>query len=408
MRVTAILLSVLICLSSIGLAGCGIDGDISAALKHNNIFESGVFGILDDIREKVDLPRDLYVSPDNGFELKFDADGTILSIDAFLSGVDEEENKQSFLINYDAAKSAKIKIHLQSGGFSSAESRNLSPLEDIVSRLSLEQCIAQWVDNGQEEFGIKYFGMRQWSGIEEGLFFIDPRGQTEALDSDVPFHNALVNYTVSVYLPNVAEGEPFDFGKADSVVYYPQRYIAVDDFSLIDETLEKAAAIYALDNPSEKPQLTVGTSETLENGTVQFFLTPQIAYCLTVLDAATGSRYYTFAKTTNGGSWFEINKNPYSDAWGVASGMFFADENIGFIGLTHGGGTYGELFRTADGGVTFEQIAFPEDVVLPGIPYLRDDNLYVEIGKGYEGTEKFIYKSTDGGVSWTEDARSVR
>lgn len=38
--------------------------------------------------------------------------------------------------------------------------------------------------------------------------------------------------------------------------------------------------------------------------------------------------------------------------------MFFIDENVGFIGATRNGGSESELYRTENGGKSFERLTF--------------------------------------------------
>ncbi|CEP80418.1 hypothetical protein QJR30_08035 [Paraclostridium sordellii] len=53
-----------------------------------------------------------------------------------------------------------------------------------------------------------------------------------------------------------------------------------------------------------------------------------------------------------------INEDPFNGAVGEASGIFFIDENVGFIGATRNGGSEGELYRTENGGKSFERLTF--------------------------------------------------
>ena len=50
-------------------------------LEHDNFFEDGAEGILEDLRNALELPEELYIS--NQFQLTFDEEGTIRTIYAF-------------------------------------------------------------------------------------------------------------------------------------------------------------------------------------------------------------------------------------------------------------------------------------------------------------------------------------
>src|SRR5699024_11276860 len=53
------------------------------------------------------------------------------------------------------------------------------------------------------------------------------------------------------------------------------------------------------------------------------------------------------------------NENSFLDRTGVAAGLTFIDEELRFIVLSHNGGNEANLFRTSDGGLTFEQVELP-------------------------------------------------
>ena len=75
-------------------------------LEHDNIFDSGVEGIIEDIDKKLDLPDNLYIA--NKFQITFDKKGTIHEIYAFLYGKNEEGEKKTYLINYNSKDKKKF------------------------------------------------------------------------------------------------------------------------------------------------------------------------------------------------------------------------------------------------------------------------------------------------------------
>ena len=88
-----------------------------------------------------------------------------------------------------------------------------------------------------------------------------------------------------------------------------------------------------------------------------FYLDDKTGYRLFVTDAACGSRFYDFEKTTDGGyRWQVINEDPFDGQTGVAREINFQNENEGTITLQSPGD--GDSWRitmmTKDGGRTFQ------------------------------------------------------
>lgn len=142
-------------------------------LVHNNIYEDGLDGILEDIRGKVDLPEKLCLV--NSFNLHFRADGTVETLYTFVKGFDENGNfVDSYLISYDAADSDKITIWL--GGAADMEfdqEKDLEPLLEAMRVLPLKETVENW----QEDiYGILYYGERSWGYSTEGIRYLEPDG----------------------------------------------------------------------------------------------------------------------------------------------------------------------------------------------------------------------------------------
>ena len=78
---------------------------------HDNFFNNGVQGLLDDIGKKIDLPKELYVAGD-GVKIIFNERGTVQKVNTFLYGRDKNDKDRTFLISYDATKSDKIRVDL--------------------------------------------------------------------------------------------------------------------------------------------------------------------------------------------------------------------------------------------------------------------------------------------------------
>ncbi|WP_052950873.1 hypothetical protein QJR52_09060 [Clostridium baratii] len=149
----------------------------------------------------------------------------------------------------------------------------------------------------------------------------------------------------------------------------------------------------------------------------EFYLSSKNIYALGVAGAALGSRSYALYETNDGGkTWDIINNDPFNGRMGGATGITFIDNKLGFIALSHSGGSYGELYRTDDGGASYKEVSFPEvkvklneketynPFVLPGMPYREGNELRVLVGQGsngdYNGVCKALYESKDEGKTW--------
>lgn len=165
-------------------------------LVHNNIYEDGLDGILEDIRGKVDLPEKLCLV--NSFNLHFRADGTVETLYTFVKGFDENGNfVDSYLISYDAADSDKITIWL--GGAADMEfdqEKDLEPLLEAMRVLPLKETVENWQEN---IYGILYYGERSWGYSTEGIRYLEP-------DGSVSYPGAYASaeikgFSVSVFCP---------------------------------------------------------------------------------------------------------------------------------------------------------------------------------------------------------------
>ena len=113
-------------------------------LEHNNIFKDGIEGIFTDINEKIDIPKELYVS--GNFDLTFTNDGTITALDTFIYGKDDKDKLKSFLITYDSNKSEKIIVYQDA--YVNAdynEDKLLNPLMTTMNVIPLKETVNKWV-----------------------------------------------------------------------------------------------------------------------------------------------------------------------------------------------------------------------------------------------------------------------
>ncbi|WP_414839753.1 WD40/YVTN/BNR-like repeat-containing protein [Carnobacterium sp. TMP28] len=350
--------------------------------KHDNVYQDGLDGLFEDLESSIDLPKELYI--DNHFELTFNKKGEITSFYSFLYGLNDKSEKKTFLIDYDRSKSKKINVVLN--GFTQStfnETARLQPLIDGVKHLPIKETVNDW---DEETLGIYYTGYRNWGYNDSSIRYFDKSGMTFPIKST---EEEVTGYTISIYTPN----EP-------SIT--PIRFI---DYSLIRSSLQEKVAI--------------DTHETNEDETA--FLSETVGYQLKVADAALGSRFYVLDQTIDGGeTWVTINPDPFLGEIGISSGITFITKNLGFIGLSHSGSDYAELYRTADGGRTFEKLTFPAVEIplndaeeanpfdFPGIPYRENESLFLQIGQGensdYHGGSQVLYQSDDDGKTWTYTA----
>lgn len=358
----------------------------TVGFEHNNIYENGIEGIFTDINKKINIPKDLYVS--NSFNLNFDSNGTITSFDTYLYGKNNKGKLESYLITYDSNKSKNITINLN--GYVNADynkDKRIEPLISTMKVIPLKETTSKWNEN---KYGILYYGNRSFGYNTDGIVYVNQEGDTK---QDSNTSSEIIGYAVSVFVP----------GKEN--VYMPVRYIFAEDLNNI-----KATDLLKVDK-NEK------TSKQSNNGIDEFYLSDQIGYRLEVTGAAAGSRSYSLNGTSDGGvTWNNINKDPFLGEIGVASGITFLNEKLGFLCLSHSGGSNGGLYRTEDGGLSYKKVNFPSVKItlnsgesydpfdLPGMPYEEDGKLNILIEQGsdgdYNGGCKALYQSKDDGITW--------
>lgn len=350
--------------------------------SHNNIYHDGLDGIFQDIKKKIDLPEELYLS--NEFRLKFNSKGEVSYLYSYLYGKDKKGESQSFLISYDVRKSEDIIVYLNGQVNENYDDRKkLQAFIDLMKWVPLEESVQKW---NQEEYGILYAGVRSWGYNRDGIIYINENSETREISIA---EEEIIGHTLSLYVPN----------KEDTIM--PIRYIH-DGIKILPE-----------DEKGE--EWNIGYS--YNDGEESYFLNKDLGYQLSVVDAALGSRFYALLKTQNGGhTWETINSDPFSNNTGLSSGITFIDKKLGFIGLSHSGGIYGELYRTDNGGLSFEELSIPEIEVslsesetympfdFPEMPYEENGRLFLLVGQGqdgdYKGGIKAMYKSKDNGKTW--------
>ena len=144
-----------------------------------------------------------------------------------------------------------------------------------------------------------------------------------------------------------------------------------------------------------------------------------VEYRMIPVDRACGSSYYVFLSVERD-QVLTCNPDPYLGSGGAAKWVTFLEGGqLGFSCLAYSGGSYGSLYRTENGGKTFQYIEYPSaevelsdgtiynPFVMPERIYEEDGVLYMEAGQGpdgdYYGEMGFcsgLYESKDQGKTW--------
>ena len=368
-----------------------IQNEKRISFTKNNIYEYGVKGIFEDINKKYKLPEKLYMSDD--LSVKFEKDGTIIYFETFIYGKDKNGKEKTYLIYYDKNKSKDINLILN-GVVNSDYSNDklLDPLFETVELISIKDTVINYNEN---EFGLLYKGKVNWESYRDGIVLINKNGEEIPLNL---FNGRLIGYPVSIYIPTNEEITPVRYNLLSDSYWF--EYLNNDEEDLSNEIQQEWNVVEG--NSSVKDE---------------FYLYDGIRYKLNIDDKATGSFFYSLHKTNDSGNnWIVINENPFNGAVGETYGIYFIDENIGFIGVSRNGGCEGELYRTEDGGKSFSKIEFEGKIVTldnrtfimpfdyPSIPYEKDGKLYLNMEQGadgdYDGNSSLVYSSNDKGVTW--------
>ena len=376
-------------------------------LEHDNLFEDGVEGVLNDLGSALDLPEELYIA--NQFQVAFDENGVIQSIYAFIYGKDGNEEKKTYLIDYDADASDSMTVWVDGNANGQYEQdMRLSPMIEILNHADWKNQIEAWKARAEEQqiYEILYLGRRAFD-TAAGLKYVPGDADGDGVETGVNSlmqlgsGGEIIGYEVSLHIPAL-----------DDIT--PVRYIMEPEYvsqkKLNEERQEQQA---------EVAQNTESWTVDQADGTMYFFLNERIGWRLLVTDAAAGRRFYELEMTVDGGTvWKHTNEDPFAGAIGVTEGLMFLDENFGFAGLTGASQSYSQLYMTRDGGVIFEKLQLPMDTVteLPELanecgftiedydyfhmPEKRDSLLTIMVTTDAEESNGIIFQSKDNGATW--------
>lgn len=219
-----------------------------------------------------------------------------------------------------------------------------------------------------------------------------------------------------------------DFTKESSSDVYNDLYDAIETI-MADSYAEK---ITGKENDAVRQEDSGEENIELTEETIQYYLSLQpdcsfqtaqgTEYRMIPVDRACGSSFYSLIAVSDDEKRVAlVNRDPYLGNGGTACWInFLQDGEIGFSCLSYSGGTYGSLYRTEDGGKTFERVEYPSarvkfpdgtfynPFVMPEKIYEKNEKLYMEVGQGpdgdYYGEEGFcngLYVSEDQGKTWS-------
>lgn len=348
-------------------------------LEADNLYRDGVGAMVAEWQDKLNTPETLYVL--NSVQIQFDPKGDVTSLYAFLGGQTPEGAWKTYLIDYDASQSDKATVWLDGYADRTSERKQLlMPMAELLERVDLQKAVAQWPQ--ETEFALLYYGARTFPAGSANLIAVSEDGTTTTGEGP------MTGYEVSLFVPGQEERIP------------PQRYFCA--WKTAGEP----------EQPQQTPQHTVGVSQMESGEDVSFYLSQSHGYCLRVMDAAAGSRFYQLEETHDGGeTWSVRNEDPFLGNLGSGVDLVFWDEAQGFLLLPSASGSYSRLFRTEDGGDTFGQVELPEtgEYDFPNLPFRAGEVLKLKVSMGSEGDspeDGIVLVSQDQGVTWRQETAS--
>lgn len=357
-------------------------------LTENHFYETGIDGILSALEAElgVAFTQELYVS--GNFNLAIDENGTITSVDTYLFSLDETGIAQSYLISYDASADEAMTVWLNGEvNVEYPDQKRLQPMRDMIQALMDSALFFQ----GEFPYVFHYAGYQQKSYSENWFLLSD---------------GTLANYPSTNY--------------GMSVTGYMMTVSANGcDIATIVSDVDSLQTIAEIE-AEEQLEIAKESGQTLftdEKGTMTFYLNGSASMNLQIVDAAAGSRWYSFSSSDG-----ITNPDPFDGAGGVAEGIYFTDEDTGWILLSSPSSDYSRMFYTENGGTDFVQVTLPmedaktdlaqnsfafvfEDFDYIDIPYEEHGALYVKVGINAAELSyvSAVFISEDQGKTWVYD-----
>lgn len=373
-------------------------------LQADNLYEDGLDGLFAELDRHLDLPEELYLV--RAVEINFQEDGTITEIYAFLYGQNDQGEGHTYLVDYRRSSSQKVTVWLDGyADLTYQPEQQLQPFLELVSRLDLRQETAGWQAETRQ---LLYDGSRYFSAGTGQVFVVAEDG-SQTLETEGAY-----GYEVSLWDPD-SETSAGGIAQGQEV----KRFFAGWDVAgagtgaLTGPAASEAEAAWEETETGDAEAgsgLPVGESFVESGEDIAFFLDYQVGYCLRVADAAAGSRFFQLEKTEDGGeNWTLWNEDPFGGVLGGGVDLKFLDENLGFLTIWGASGSSAQLYRTEDGGTSFEEVELPaaEGYDFPELPALDGGRLTITVGRGAEsdGPEDVIrLYSEDQGRTWSLDS----
>lgn len=376
-------------------------------LTHNNVLKNGVSGMLEDLDESLDLPDELYIA--NPYEITFDKNGWIQTIEAFFYGMDEEGDTRTYLVSYDCRDGDRMTVWTDGEANETyEEDKRLDPMWVILPEADVKTKVQEWNQTFEAKvFELEYKGRGTFT-LADGLEYLsgdaDGDGMQTGISDLIPLENGgtVTGFAVALSAKDVD-------GSASI------HYIMEPEYTSQQE-IQKEEEVQQIEEAKTEESWSIDDAD----GTMYFFLDEETGWRLVVTDAAVGSRFYEMEKTTDGGNtWQKINQDPFGGSIGVTEGLVFFDETYGYAGLSGASQSYSQLYVTRDGGLTFEMIQLPLDTVaevpetgqLLGftaadydyfyMPQETDGGLSILAVTDAGEQEGFLFRSEDQGHTWT-------
>ncbi len=380
---------------------------------------NGLDGIFTFLEDKCSLDQDWELYAADTLVLELDEEGTIQSLEVLLYAFDEEGSYHGWLIDYDSSKSDKMTVYLGSRANTEyMEQEQLSPMVEMMDALRSNP-------SALESLGFQVSAS-------------DKEADAETL-SDAEDEDSGESAVFTVYYSGYGKGNSPKSASNPSDWWY---YLSAEDLNRTDGATDGFLMYVYKDDTKALTMVTgVGTMETVEEIQAReeeeerlaeieaakqagktliggqegmtFYLDENVSMSLKVMDAAAGSRWYSFE---NGSVY---NEDPFNGRWGVAESIYFMDENTGFILLSYASQDSSYIYYTSDGGETFEEVLLPvgdgkedmegnafdftpEDMDYVYTPYEEDGALYVRVSSD-SASDAYMYLlfvSEDDGASW--------
>lgn len=406
--------------------------EVKITLKHDNFFDDSVAGILEDLDNEIGLPKKIYLV--NHFNVTFYATGEIAAIDTFFYGEDENGETRTYLVDYNRKKSSKMTVYINNYAETDyEEDMCLTPLFELLGNIKVKEQVDSWAEETKSHtFGISYSGKRAFTSAD-GLQVINAENTDtngNSILSQVEYGGEVTGFAVTF-----STGGEENTDKIITYIINPKYTSAAvlaqqNRLEQIEKAKNSSGDVTGDNNGNKDNGIISGSededgeeatpwTENREDGSVYFFLDSNTGYRLLVADAAAGSRFYELEYTKDGGqSWNQLNADPFCGNMGVAEGIEFYNENLGFIGLRGASGAYSTLYMTQDGGKTFSMIELPMDEVteLPDtaaqygleksdydyceMPQQEDGKFKIKVISEQGETDGILFESTDNGNTW--------